>query len=287
MRIRTLLAATAVLAATASLTACAQQDDVNEANTPALAGTPTYSGEASPADGAAATPSGPSATASPAGHLDRAGLIRAITVNPRKAGSAHMTMTMGGATSIDAQGDVTYTRDGSEMQMTMTMPQAGAGTMDMRVVRGILYLTIPQVTPPGKFVKIDPSDPSNPLSKNFGHLSEQLDPLYSIHAMQAGVRKVRYVGPESVDGKDADHYVVTVDSAAMLRATHTPTVPGMPRTLTYDMWLDDHDLLSRMQFSLGTVHLDMSMSRWGEPVHVVAPPAGKVVDVSRLMSRTS
>jgi hypothetical protein len=28
--------------------------------------------------------------------------------------------------------------------------------------------------------------------------------------------------------------------------------------------------------------MDMTMSKWGEPVHVQAPPAGKLVDASSL-----
>ncbi len=52
----------------------------------------------------------------------------------------------------------------------------------------------------------------------------------------------------------------------------------MPETLTYDMWLDDKDLLRRMQFDLSGVKMDMLMSRWGEPVEVQAPPADAIVE---------
>ena len=59
----------------------------------------------------------------------------------------------------------------------------------------------------------------------------------------------------------------------------------MPENLTYDMWLDDRDLLCRMQFEVAGQTVDVSMSKWGEPVSVEAPPAGKVVDASSLMQR--
>ena len=296
MRIRQALASLAVLAvAGGTLTACNGDNAATKADTPALNGTASTR---SPSTGAtsrsaAATEdttgdttgdSTGNATGSD-GHLDRDGLIRAVTTEPFKAGSAHMTMTMSGAMSVRAEGDVSYATSGPEMRMTMSMAQMGGGKMDMRVVDGIVYMTIPSVTPAGKFLKIDPNDKSNPMSKSFGSLSEQMDPLTSVRAMRSGVRKVTYVGPESVDGADADHYRVVVDSAAMFRAMKQQTVPGMPANLTYDMWLDGHDLLRRMQFELAGQSVDMSMSKWGVPVSVEAPPASKVVDASSMMKR--
>jgi hypothetical protein len=276
MRIRQTLASLAVLAvATGTLTACNDGTGATKADAPAL------NGSASAADTPAAAAGSPTA----GGHLDRSGLIEAVTTGPFKAGSAHMTMTMSGAMSVTAEGDVSYAKSGPEMRMTMSMAQMGAGKMDMRVVDGIVYMTIPSVTPAGKFLKIDPNDKSNPMSRSFGSLSEQMDPLTSVRAMRSGVRKVTYVGAENVDGVDADHYRVVVDSAAMFRAMKQHTVPGMPKNLVYDMWLDDHDLLRRMQFEVAGQSVDMSMSRWGVPVSVEAPPASKVVDASSMMKQ--
>jgi hypothetical protein len=279
MRIRQALASLAVLAvATGTLTACNDGTAATKADTPALQGSPSASDPA-----AADSSSGD--TGGSGGHLDRDGLVQAITAGPLKAGSAHMTMSMSGAMSVTAEGDVSYAKSGPEMAMTMSMAQMGAGKMQMRVVDGIVYMTIPSVTPAGKFLKIDPKDKSNPMSKSFGSLSEQMDPLNSVRAMKSGVRKVTFVGAESVDGVDADHYRVLVDSAAMFKAMKQKAVPGMPKNLTYDMWLDDQDLLRRMQFEVAGQTVDMSMSKWGEPVSIEAPPAGKVVDASTMMQQ--
>ncbi len=283
MRVRQVLASLAVLAvATGTLSACNDDNGATKADTPALKGSSTVADTPAAAAGSpGAADSGDAAGSG--GHLDRGSLIEAVTTGPLKAGSAHMTMTMSGAMSVTAEGDVSYARSGPEMRMTMSMAQMGAGQMDMRVVDGIVYMTIPSVTPPGKFLKIDPSDKSNPMSKSFGSLSEQMDPLNSVRAMRSGVRTVTYVGAESVDGVDADHYRVVVDSAAMFRSMKQKSVPGMPKNLTYDMWLDDHDLLRRMQFEVAGQSVDMSMSKWGEPVSVTAPPPSRVVDASSMM----
>jgi hypothetical protein len=140
MRIRQTLASLAVLAvATGTLTACNDGTGATKADTPAL------NGSASAADTPAAAAGSPTA----GGHLDRSGLIEAVTTGPFKAGSAHMTMTMSGAMSVTAEGEVSYAKSGPEMRMTMSMAQMGAGKMDMRVVDGIVYMTIPSVTPPG------------------------------------------------------------------------------------------------------------------------------------------
>lgn len=285
MRVRQALASLAVLAvATGTLSACNDDNGATKADTPALKASPSAPDSPAAAAGSPGAADSGGATGS-AGHLDRDSLIEAVTTGPLEAGSAHMTMTMSGAMSVTAEGDVSYARSGPEMRLTMSMAQMGAGRMDMRVVDGIVYMTIPSVTPAGKFLKIDPSDKSNPMSKSFGSLSEQMDPLNSVRAMRSGVRKVTYVGAESVDGVDADHYRVVVDSAAMFRRMKQKTVPGMPRNLTYDMWLDDHDLLRRMQFEVAGQSVDMSMSKWGEPVSVTAPPASKVVDASSMMQQ--
>ena len=281
MRIRQAFASLAVLAvATGTLTACNDDAAASKADTPALQGSPSASDQA-----AAGSTSADAGGTGSGDHLDRDGLVQAITAGPLKAGSAHLTMTMSGAMSVTAEGDVSYAKAGPEMKLTMSMAQMGAGEMDMRVVDGIVYMTIPSVTPPGKFLKIDPRDRSNPMSKSFGSLSGQLDPLNSVRAMKSGVRTVTFVGTEAVDGEDADHYRVVVDSAAMFKAMKQKTVPGMPKNLTYDMWLDDQDLLRRMQFKVAGQTVDMSMSKWGEPVSVEAPPAGKVVDASSMMQQ--
>ena len=266
MRIRRALATVAVLAAaTGTLTAC------NDA----------AKTDASSSGGASASP-GSSDSSESAGHLTQANFVDAVTKAPYDAGSAHMVMSMRGQVSMKAEGDAVYKKSGPEMTMTMTMAQMGNGTMELRLVDGIVYMTIPSVTPPGKFLKIDPKDSSNPMAKSFGALSTQMDPMASIEAMRTSLRKVRYVGPESVDGEDADHYKVTIDSAAMMRATKQKVVPGMPKTLTYDMWVDSKNLMRRVTFDMAGMTVDMSMSKWGEPVTVTAPPAGKVVDSKTL-----
>jgi hypothetical protein len=279
MRVRRTLAVIGVVAATTGLSACHGGDQASKA------GETHSSASASASSSASSSAGSPSPSTSSAGHLDKAGLVKALTVGQTKAGSAHVAMRMTGATSLAAHGDVAYHGKDPQMRLTMSMPQLGKGTMELRFVGGILYLNIPKVTPAGKFIRIDPQDKSNPLGKSFGSLSEQMNPLNSFAAMKQGVRKVRYVGHQSIDGTPTDHYVVTVDSAALAKAMKQPQVTtALPRQLTYDMWLDRQDLLRRTRFRAQGLTTQMDLTRWGERVHVQAPPSSQVVDPSRLAS---
>jgi hypothetical protein len=225
--------------------------------------------------GDASTGAGTSAAAG--GHLDEAGLMKALTVGSLKAGSAHVQMRLSGAATLSAEGDLSYKNSDPAMRMTASVAQLGSGRIELRLVHGVAYVRIPQGTPTGKFLKIDPADPKNPMGRSLGHLPQQMDPMTGFRAMRAGVRSVRYVGHGTVQGTTTDHYVVTVRSAPLLKAMKQKAVPGVPATLTYDVWLDKSDLLRRMRFAVAGERTDLTMSKWGEPVTVQAPPASQVV----------
>jgi len=65
-----------------------------------------------------------------------------------------MTMTMSGKAQLSAKGDLVYGAHQPAMTMTMSMPQMSKGKLEMRMVGGIIYMQLPGMTPPGKFVAI-------------------------------------------------------------------------------------------------------------------------------------
>ena len=161
----------------------------------------------------------------------------------------------------------------------MQIPGMSSGGVEMRMVDGVIYMAMPPMTPKGKFLKIDPNDNSNPMAGQFSGLGDQMDPLRSFDAFDTGLKKVDYLGVESVDGEDMGHYVLTVDTAAGMKALGQQVPQGLPKTMTYDVWLDQDDLLRRMQMQLAGISMDMRMSDWGKKVTVTAPPAGALVQV--------
>lgn len=202
------------------------------------------------------------------------------------AESAHVTMEVNGnGQAMTGEGDVSYAGDSTAMQMTMTIPQMGAGEMELRMLDGVMYMAMPPMTPKGKFIKIDTNDPNSP----FGDLSGVTtgDPLATFDAFDAGLQDVKYVGAEDVDGEQMDHYVLTVDAKKAAKAQGQQWQKGMPDTISYDMWLDGSDLMRRIEFDMGAMMggqpgsggMVMTMSDWGEPVKVTAPPAKDIVDM--------
>ncbi len=215
------------------------------------------------------------------GALSSDEIIPAVYQAALKAGSAHMAMTMKGQGALRAQGDVSYAGGGSTMQMTMSMPAMGAGKMEMRYVGKVLYLQIPGVAQPGKYLAIDPSDKRSPIAKNFAGLSEQMDPLSSVKSMRSAVKSAELVGRGQLQGTPVEHYQVVVDTAKVFEAKKQAVPAGMPGTLTYDMWLDQAHLMRKMVFEMTGTSLEMTMSKWGRAVRVQRPAAADLVQVPR------
>jgi hypothetical protein len=242
--------------------------------------TPSQSapGESAPSESAQSesAPSGP--PAGDTGGYSAKQLLRAMKVAVSKNRSSHFTMSMtGGVQEMTAEGDVDYTDRGPKLRMTMAAPALGGQEIEMRVVDGVVYMAVPQMTPKGKFLAIDTSDPRSPYGAMGG--LDQMDPLSTFDAFDAGLRKVRYVGEDNVAGEVMDHYVLTVGMAAAFRARGQEPTPGMPRRLAYDLWLDNRDLMRKVSFDVnGLVAMDMTMSDWGKRVRVAAPPADRVVE---------
>jgi hypothetical protein len=204
--------------------------------------------------------------------------------------STHVEMEMtGGGQTMSGTGDVSYAGDDTAMRMSMQIPQLGSGSIEMRMLDGVMYMSMPPMTPKGKFIKIDTKDPNSPLG-DLGGVT-QGDPLATFDAFDAGLQDVEYVGVEDVDGEQMDHYVLTVDAAKAAKAQGQQVQPGMPETISYDMWIDEQDLMRRIEFDLGAVAgggaggMVMTMSDWGKPVTVEAPPANAIVQMPGMPAR--
>lgn len=221
------------------------------------------------------------------GGYDSAELLDAMKAAIAEAESAHVTMEVNGdgQQAMTGEGDVSYAGDSTAMQMTMSIPQMGTGEMEIRMLDGVMYMAMPPMTPEGKFIKIDTNDPNSPLGDLGGVTTG--DPLATFDAFDAGLQDVEYVGEEDVEGEQMDHYVLTVDARKAARAQDQRWQKGMPDTISYDMWLDDSDLMRRIEFDMGAMMgqsggsggMVMTMSDWGEPVSVTAPPAKDLVQM--------
>ena len=225
--------------------------------------------------------------------IEPADFVQTVSDGVEASTTAQMTMEMslGTSGSITAEGDVDYTTDPPSMAMTMEIPAltGGDGEMDIRLVDGTVYLSMGQVTQ-GKFWKVDPADPDGPLSSlGMDQLMDQMNPAKALEAMEEGITEVTYVGEED----DLDHYALTVDLEKMMAAMGSDMPPAaegqMPDTVSYDVWLDEEDRISKMSMDdlpMGgsSSSLKMTVSDWGEDVDIEAPPADQVTDMPDLGS---
>lgn len=246
-------------------------------------------------DGQAATDStsqvaGESGSPKEGDEVDVADFVQTVTDGLEASTTAHVAMTMGLGSSgeMTAEGDFDYTAEPPNVAMTMSSP-LGGGDMDLRVVDGVMYLSIGQMTR-GKFIKIDPADPQGPLAgMGVDGLLDQMDPGKALRKLEEGISKVVYVGEED----HLDHYELSVDLRKMLDHIGGDLPPAaeseLPDSLTYDIWLDDQSRLSKMsvdQLPMGGTSgsMEVTVSDWGEDVHIEAPAASEITEMPELGS---
>jgi hypothetical protein len=220
------------------------------------------------------------------------------TVNAK---SAHMALTLGvvepgrAAVNITGTGAASFGTDQSEF--SLDIPQAG--TFQVRLVGGTLYLMVPpqaQVATGGKpWASVDLSSlqPGNSTVPGLGTGSS--DPSQILGYLQGVSSSVTNLGPATVRGVPRTHYraVIDLNKAAqanpqaaaqyqkLVSQIHTSTLP-------VDVWTDSSNRVNQMRFQIpvppagggsttgGTVTLTLQLFDFGAPVTVTAPPADQV-----------
>ena len=193
-----------------------------------------------------------------------------------------MDMDAGGA-RVEADGEVDYTTEPANMAMTMKNPMMGAQQLDIRLVDGVMYLNMGEMTK-GKFVSYDLSDTAN-LPPAMQGLQDQMDPLAAFAEFEKALTSVTYEGTEDVEGDELSRYEMVVDPSRMKSLQGVPPQAGMPEELTYDLWFDEEFRMRRMSTTIEgatPVTMDVELSEWGSPVDIEAPPRAQVVDGTRL-----
>lgn len=234
---------------------------------------PTASTPTSPS-----TPSSPASASSPATStaaaqsLDKHDFVSSVLAAMQSQKSMHMSMTLGD--SFREQADMSYAPTGLEMQATVRV----AGQREVvRYVGGAMYLAIPGTTPPGKFIKVDSDNPM--LGQLIGQL-QALKPQDLVKTFGQGVKSVRDLGTTEIDGDAVRHYRVTVAATARQRALAQSlgaAAQAIPKSVVDDMYLTPDNLIRRSVVDVAGQKVVIDYSHWGEPVHIKAPPAAKVI----------
>ncbi|MDN4161742.1 hypothetical protein [Nocardioides abyssi] len=281
-RTRRLLAAVAVAPLlSAALVACGGDGDSGEASDPAVESSATTD-----ADEAAETEGD-----ADAGDLEEGQEVTAeefvaiVTAGVEESTTATVTTsTTFGGTELSGTGVIDYTQTPVAIEMDQDL---GGSSTKVISVDGIAYINLGELSQ-GKFWKVDPSDPDGPFAAlGMGEVLQQSDPVASLQAMEDGIEKVTYVGEEDVDGRDLDHFEMTVDLASAMKnlGSDIPksATKGMPEALTYDVWLDEEGRFGRMVMDMPVMgqssRTEMTIDDWGSDVSIEAPPASEVTDM--------
>jgi hypothetical protein len=270
-RSRSLTAIAAGALLLTALAGCGSDDKTKDADAKATVSTSPSPSASSAAD----DPSDPAITgdasdgpaAAPGERLTKDNLVATMLAAMRDKKTAHMSMKIG--SSVNADADVRYSTDSTEMKMSMDMGSTKAVVI---LVDGVVYM---QQSAGGKFVKIDKDTPG------MGSIVEQmsgLSPDGSIAAMRGALKKVEYVGTDTVDGTKVTKYRVTADTSAMA-ATLGSAAQGadLPKTVTYTLYVDGDNLMRRIDMTIAGQDIQMLVTNWGKPVDIAAPPASQIM----------
>jgi LppX_LprAFG lipoprotein len=213
--------------------------------------------------------------------VDAADFIDDLQAGLKASTTAKMTMHMDmGGQAIHSDGAVDYTTTPPQMAMTMESPALADQSIEMRLVDEVLYMNMGQLTN-NKFVSYDLSD-ANSLPPGMDQLTSTMNPLAAFDSFEEGVQSVTFVGDENVEGEQLGHYEIEVDTSKIEQFKDLQTQTELPKTVTYDVWLDDQNRMRKMTFEMpmgaAPVMMELAFSDWGEPVDIAAPPASEIVE---------
>jgi hypothetical protein len=157
----------------------------------------------------------------------------------------------------------------------------GGKAFQMRLVDGTVYVEangLGMGTNPAKpWTKVQVNDAHNPFTRVFANMTG-FDPSQISKAFR-GISTFTKVGAATVDGISVTHYRVSLDTAkaaGLLGGAGGSALSTLPKTLTYDVWVDSQARPVEVSAKVSWISMEMHFSRWNAPVHIVAPPASKV-----------
>lgn len=150
---------------------------------------------------------------------------------------------------------------------------------------GVVYLKSAGLgVPAGKWLKIDSNDPAN-KNNPFAALAAISDPETALRAM-GDLDSLELVGSEKVDGVEADHYKAVMNTRSYAKVLGLPADAAgtLPKTIPFDMWIDDENRPVKYEVSLSVQGVTTSTSQtyydYGTDVEVSVPKDSDTVPLS-------
>ena len=150
----------------------------------------------------------------------------------------------------------------------------------MRLVDKVFYLNFGPLTD-NKFATLDLTDESNPATKQFGDILDNVDPAKQLEQLKDAVTSFEKKGAaKEIDGVQAQPYEVVVDGSKVSAAAglEGQGAQGVPETLTYTMFIGPDNLPRRIATDIAGTSMTLDYSKWGEDVEVEAPAKSEITD---------
>ena len=219
--------------------------------------------------------------------LTKANFASEVSQAQATAETAHVDAKIGAqGQNMSMTGDMDMSKQDVAFDLTMTGAALGSGARFI-LVDDVVYLKVPQLTRSEKYVRVDTGDASDPMAKMFSQMLSQMNPSRTFEAFDA-ITRLQDKGTQEVDGVETTHYAVTVDTQKALEAQGlADQVPAgqLPKTLQYDVWVDADKLVRKLSMEIAGSTIDMTLSEWGEPVDISAPPASQTTTMDKLMGQ--
>lgn len=199
------------------------------------------------------------------------------------AGGVEVDMEMGvEGQTVQASGAMLSGDSLESTQMQLTMEVPGEGTMEMRMVDGVMYMEIPEMG----WISMDLAEAAQSMGLDMG----SFDPSAQIEAFDEALVSLEASGePEELDGVQAQPYTLVLDAQTLTDLEGFEGLEGsddLPEQLEVEMWIGPDDLPRRMVMDVEGDAMTMNMSNWGADVNVEAPPAEEVTDFGEMMQQS-
>ncbi|MFY9915378.1 MAG: hypothetical protein WAK18_11970 [Nocardioidaceae bacterium] len=217
-----------------------------------------------------------------------------IAAAQAKAQSAHVqgTVTSDSGT-VRMAGNFSTGKTADDLVLDLTLRVGPGQVMTMRFLDRVFYMKASQAMLTGKanrpWVKIDLDDPKNPFGAILDQMFSNLDPAH-LAKFYASVKKLNNLGIDDIDGIKARHYVVSVETAKVIKLMNLDKIPGtsvaaikaqLPKTLTSQIWIDADGRPVKTRSEVAGSTTELVYSAWGKSVHVKAPPANQIGTLRR------
>lgn len=167
------------------------------------------------------------------------------------------------------QADITYDSSGAR---TRAEGDANGRRTMFIIANGVVYI---QQGSGGKFLVVDKNDPSyGSLLRTFNNVG----PHDSVAGLGKGILSVTKSGTKKIGGATYTRYRLVVDPSKATGAFEALTgSSGISNSLVFNFYVDAHDLLRRVETTIGGQFTTVDLTGWNKPMSIAIPSGSQII----------